>query len=164
MKYFTTLDGETVPVELTADGVRIGGEEREAEVAAVPGGAVRHLRLGERGFRFTAHPREGGWTVEIGGRRFQVEVEDERAHRIREMTGGGPAARGASEVRAPMPGLVVRVEVEPGEEVEPGTGLLVMEAMKMENELKAERAGTVASVDVAEGETVEQGALLVTIE
>lgn len=164
MKYYTTVDGETVRVELTADGVRIGEEERKAEMAAVPGGAVRHLRLGKRGIRFTAHPREGGWTVEIGGRRFQVDVEDERARRIREMTGGGPEARGASEIRAPMPGLVVRVEVEPGQEVEPGTGLVVMEAMKMENELEAERAGTVVSVDVEEGTTVEQGTLLVTIE
>lgn len=164
MKYYADIDGETSEVELTSEGVRVDGEETRAEVATVPSSAVRHLRLGDRGYRFSAVPEEDGWTVEIGGRRIRVRLEDERSRRIREMTGGGPEEEASTEVRAPMPGLVVRIEVEAGQEVEAGGGLVVMEAMKMENELSAPRGGTVASVEVREGQTVDQNDLLVRIE
>ena len=66
-------------------------------------------------------------------------------------------------MRAPMPGLVVRVEVAEGQAVEAGAGLVVVEAMKMENELRATRAGMVKTVHVAVGQAVEKGAALVTL-
>ena len=164
MKYYTTVGDREEQVELTSEGVEVGGETVEAELAAVPDSPVRHLRMGSRGWRLTAERTEDGWEVRIGGRKIAVGVEDERRRRIRQMTGGGPAARGPTEVRAPMPGKIVRVEVEPGQEVEAGSPLVVMEAMKMENELDAERAGTVKDVSVEPGQTVNQSDLLVRIE
>jgi biotin carboxyl carrier protein len=91
-------------------------------------------------------------------------VEDERTRRIREMAGQDLAADGGGEVRAPMPGRIVRILVDVGQEVEPGTPLLTIEAMKMENELRAERRGVVARIEVEEGETVNQDAVLAVLE
>ncbi|MFW6192486.1 MAG: acetyl-CoA carboxylase biotin carboxyl carrier protein subunit [Gemmatimonadota bacterium] len=164
MKYHVTLQGRRIEVELTADGLLLDGEDVAAELATVPGTEVRHLRLGERGRTLAAHPTEGGWEIWIGGRRLVARVEDERAHALRELTDDSGRDAGERELRAPMPGLVVRVLVESGQEVAAGDGLVVMEAMKMENELSAESPGTVAEVAVDEGQTVDQNDLLVRLE
>jgi biotin carboxyl carrier protein len=77
---------------------------------------------------------------------------------------GGGSGAGPQQVTAPMPGKVVKVLVAPGDAVEPRQGLVVIEAMKMENELRASRAGRVKTVRVAQGQSVEAGALLVIVE
>jgi biotin carboxyl carrier protein len=77
------------------------------------------------------------------------------------MTGAGRPAAGPGPVRAPMPGMVVRVEVAEGDAVAPGQGIVVVEAMKMENELKTESGGVVARINVEAGQAVEKGAVLV---
>lgn len=164
MKYYVTLDGERREVELTPEGVRLDGEELEAEIATVPGSDLRHLLLDGRGFPLLAERDGDGWAVRVAGRSVRVTVEDERTHAIRELAGATDPGEGVRELRAPMPGLVVRVLVEPGHEVTAGDGLVVMEAMKMENELDAERAGTVVDVSVESGQTVNQSDLLVRIE
>ena len=88
---------------------------------------------------------------------------DERTRHIRSLTAGANATRGPATVRAPMPGLVVRVLVETGQEVPAGAGIVVLEAMKMENELRAPAAGVVKGVRVAAGEPVEKGQVLVEL-
>lgn len=164
MKYYVTVEGETHEVELTVDGVRLDGADPvQAEIAAVPGSELRHLRMGDRGFPLLARRGDDGWVFRISGRRVRVTVEDERTRAIRELAGETAGADEGRELRAPMPGLVVRVLVEPGQEVEPGDGLVVMEAMKMENELSARSAGTVSDVRVEEGQTVNQDDVLVTL-
>ena len=109
---------------------------------------------------------EGGqrWALGAVGQRFDVEVVDERTRQIRALTGTRRPASGSGIVVAPMPGLVVRVEVAAGQRVDAGAGLVVVEAMKMENELRAARAAVVAAVHVAPGQAVEKGAPLVTLE
>jgi biotin carboxyl carrier protein len=92
---------------------------------------------------------------------FQFESAQARALSSSERAREGAAAR---EVRAPMPGRVVKVLVSPGDSVEPGAGLLVIEAMKMENELDARSAGVIAGIFVKPGDIVERGALLVSLE
>lgn len=164
MKYHVTLQGRRIEVELTAEGLLLDGQEVAAELATVPGTEVRHLRLGVHGRTLAAHPIEGGWEIWIGGRRLEARVEDERAHALRELTDASDRVEGEVELRAPMPGLVVRVLVESGQEVAAGDGLVVMEAMKMENELSAESPGTVTDVAVDEGQTVDQNDLLVRLE
>ncbi len=165
MKYHVTVEGETREVELTAEGVRVDGEEEaRAEIASVPGGDLRHLRLGDRGYPLIARREDDVWIFRIAGRRVRVSVEDERTRAVRELAGETGEAGGGRELRAPMPGLVVRVLVEPGHEVEAGDGLVVMEAMKMENELSARSDGTVTEVRVEEGQTVNQDDVLVRLE
>lgn len=162
MRYYVTIGDETHEVELTADGVRIDGRAHAADLAHRDEGGEAHLRLGDRGFPLLARRAKDGWWIQVAGREFRVRVEDERTHAIRQLAGetGGEAA--GVDLRAPMPGLVVKVLVEPGQRVEAGTGLVVVEAMKMENELRSEGAGTVATVEVEAGQTVNRDDVLVT--
>ncbi len=104
----------------------------------------------------------GALGVHVNGRQLSVTISEGGRSRRR----GGPAADGAGPQRltAPMPGKVVRVLVAPGDAVEAGQGLVVVEAMKMENELRAAKAGRVASVSVAEGQSVDAGAVLAVVE
>ena len=101
--------------------------------------------------------------VTIDGRRTDVQVKDERDLLVEEFGLGEDAAAGG-EVRAPMPGLVLEVLVEEGDEVAADQGLLVLEAMKMENELKAPSGGIVTTIHPASGDAVDKEALLIEIE
>ena len=103
-----------------------------------------------------------GDAVVINGRRYGFEVEDPRSLQGRRGVGGG--AQGPRPVKAPMPGRVVRLLVEVGDEVVEGQGVVVIEAMKMQNELRASKAGRVAKVSVAVGDTVGAGDVLVVVE
>jgi biotin carboxyl carrier protein len=100
--------------------------------------------------------------VLIGGRRFGFEVSDPRSLQGRRGTGAN--AVGPRAVKAPMPGRVVRVLVVAGEDVAEQQGVVVIEAMKMQNELKSSKAGKVARVAVAVGDTVGAGDVLVVVE
>lgn len=104
--------------------------------------------------------------VVVDGWRIEVEVEPERRAVLRERArrGAGAASKGGPvEVRAIIPGRVVAVSVGPGDDVEAGQQILVVEAMKMQNELRAPREGSVERVGVAVGDTIEVGDLLVVI-
>ena len=103
----------------------------------------------------------------MDGWRFEVEVEPEQRAALRERAtrvGGDAAHSGPTEVRAIIPGVVVSVAVAPGDAVEAGQQLLVVEAMKMQNELRAPRAGTVRHVSVGDRSKIEVGDVLVVIE
>jgi biotin carboxyl carrier protein len=104
--------------------------------------------------------QDGVW-VTIGGRRLRVELEDPRRASRKS---SGRRTEGPLQVTAPMPGKIVRLLVAPGDEVTAGQGLVVMEAMKMQNELKAARPGRVVAIPVHEGDTVGAGAVLAIIE
>jgi pyruvate carboxylase subunit B len=153
--------GQRLEVEATESGVRIAETELNAHIESVPGSQRRHLRIGERGVALAAQRAGDDWIVRIGGRLLRLTVEDERTHLIRELA---PAhGQGAvDEVRAPMAGLILRVEVAEGQHVEAGAGLVVVEAMKMENELRAEAGGIVERIAVEEGQAVNPGDLLIT--
>lgn len=103
-----------------------------------------------------------GSGVWIGGKRFEFEVEDPRSLQGRRNAGAN--TEGPRAVKAPMPGRVIRVLVESGDEVAEGQGVVVIEAMKMQNELKSPKAGRVSRVAVAVGDTVGSGDVLVVIE
>jgi biotin carboxyl carrier protein len=100
--------------------------------------------------------------VVIDGRRYGFEVKDPRS--LQGRRGAGAGTEGPRPVKAPMPGRVVRLLVEVGEEVEEGQGVVVIEAMKMQNELKSPKAGRVIRVGAAVGETVGSGDVLVVVE
>lgn len=166
MRYFVTLGDRTVEVDLSgATPVVDGVPVQQAELAALPGTPIRSLRVDGRSYTLSVQPgeRRGRWNLALGGQRFAADAVDERTRAIREMTGGAETET-AKTVVAPMPGLVVRVLVEPGDAVRAGQGVVIVEAMKMENELKAPADGTVARIDVQPGKTVEKGTTLVTLE
>lgn len=166
MRYHVSIAGRAYQVELAAEGVLLDGRPVRAELRRLPGTPVHHLLLDGRSHPVVAAPGEasGAWRLHVDGERFEVEVVDERTRAIRAMTGAGAEARGPKPVKAPMPGLVVRVEVEQGQAVRAGQGVVIVEAMKMENELKAEADGVVAAVRVDAGQAVEKGMVLVEFE
>jgi acetyl/propionyl-CoA carboxylase alpha subunit len=165
MKYYVALDGQTVEVDLRGQHPLLDGSPVDIELTTIAGTPVRHLRIGStnRSIVAQAGARPGSWVVHVDGRAVEVEVVDERTRAIRAMTGASQA-EAPKHIVAPMPGLVVRVNVVVGQPVTAGQGLIVVEAMKMENELKATSDGTVTRIDVAPGDAVEKGALLIALE
>ena len=162
MRYFATIGADAVPVERTAEGVVIDGSTVEFE-AEVIGEGDAHFRLPGRSARVRAEPTPAGWRIRIGSSEWTVRLESERARAIRELT-GQEASVDTSDLSAPMPGLIVKVLIEEGQSVEAGDGLIVVEAMKMENELRAVGPGVVTRVEVAPGDTVERGQILIRFE
>jgi biotin carboxyl carrier protein len=165
VKYIVSVAGREIEVEVDGDLVTVAGVTRTATLRSIPGTRSRQLVLEGRPTVLTM--KSGGrglWAVSAAGDRWDAEVVDERTRHIRSLTAGGERARGPAVLRAPMPGLVVRVLVVPGQEVAEGAGLVVLEAMKMENELKAATAGTVSTVRTQPGEAVEKGQVLVEFE
>ena len=169
MKYHIRIGSRTVEVEVEGGRVVVDGKPQEAHLAAVPGTPLHHLLLSGESWTVAAQPLEGlgesggpRWAMGAVGERIEVEAVDERTRQIQALTGRRPGGLAAGVVRAPMPGLVVRVEVTEGQRIAAGTALVVVEAMKMENELRAARPGVVAKVHVEAGTAVEKGAPLVT--
>ena len=163
MKYRVTVGAETFEVAVDAGVVTVDGVAHEAELRVVEGTPMRLLLLDHTSSLLGMEPGGGStWEVFDGGERFEAEVLDERTAHIRSLVGAGAAPTGPIVLKAPMPGLVTRVQVEPGQEVAIGASLVTLEAMKMENDLRAAGAGVVDKVGVAPGQTVEKGAVLVT--
>jgi biotin carboxyl carrier protein len=161
MSTLLLLDGREIRLDWIEDGetcrFRIESEEeRSAEIRQVKPG-VYSVLLGGRSYQAILD----GSSVSIGGRAFRLEVVDprrckrERNHR---------ESVGRQNIAASMPGKVIRVLVSQGDEVEAGQGLIVVEAMKMQNEMKAARAGRVVTLAAVAGATVNAGEILATIE
>jgi pyruvate carboxylase subunit B len=165
MKYVVDVGGRSVEVELDGDSARVDGMEIRAGLADLPGTPLSLLAVGDvvRRVAVERGSRRGQYTLSIDGRRFEVDALDERTHAIRQLSAAAAAPTGPAPLIAPMPGLIVRVTVVPGDNVKAGQGLVVMEAMKMENELRAAAPGVVKAVHVAPGTAVERGATLVEL-
>jgi pyruvate carboxylase subunit B len=167
VRYVVQLNEERKSVSLDSDGLRYEGEPVvHAELSDIEGSPVRMVKIGTNVYRVVAHRREGRgrYTLWVDGYRFEAEALDERTRAIRDLSAASASPVGPAPILAPMPGLIVRVSVKAGDRVEAGQGVVVMEAMKMENELRATAAGVVKSVEVSAGTAVEKGALLVALE
>ena len=165
MKYRVTVAGRTYEVEVARESgvVTVEGKTHRAESRAVPGTPLRILELdGSTWTMPVTNAGPGVWLVQVAGDHHEVDVVDERTAHIRSLAGAVATTAGPKALKAPMPGMVVRVVVEAGQEVGAGASLVVLEAMKMENDLKASGAAVVEQILVAAGQTVEKGAVLVT--
>ena len=165
MKYIVTVAEREIEVEIDGDQVRVGGRSLTAALRPLAGTPLRHLLVEGRPSTLVLEGNgRGHWTIGVRGERWEVEAVDERTRHIRSLTGTTARDRGAAALKAPMPGLVVRVLAEPGQAVSRGAGVVVLEAMKMENELKASADARVKAVRVRAGEPVEKGQVLVEFE
>ena len=166
MKYVVQLNEERKSVSLDSSDVRYETEPvAHAELSDIEGSPVRMVKIGTNVYRVVAQKRQGRgrYTLWVDGYRFETEALDERTRAIRDLSAASASPVGPAPILAPMPGLIVRVNVRVGDTVEAGQGVVVMEAMKMENELRATAAGVVKSVEVAAGTAVGKGALLVAL-
>jgi biotin carboxyl carrier protein len=157
-----TVDGRPLRVEVRAKGealeVLVDGRPLAVD-AAFEGERFASLLVEDRSHDVALERVEGGYRVHLREGVFLVALQESRgAVRPTERRASGPF-----RLVSPMPGRIVRVLAEAGAGVEAGQGLVVVEAMKMENELRAPRAGRLAEVAVREGQTVEAGALLAVI-
>jgi biotin carboxyl carrier protein len=166
MKYVVNVNGEEVEVTIDGSAVRTGDTEAEAHVVDIDAIPLRMVTIGRRVRRVLARRGAGAgqYTIHLDGFRFDVEVIDERTRAIRQLAGFAAKPAGPASLAAPMPGLVVRVLVQPGERVQAGQGVVVIEAMKMENELRASTAAIVRAIPVTPGSAVEKGAVLMEFE
>jgi biotin carboxyl carrier protein len=157
-----TLLGRTERVEVRGgDGryrVSIGGTWHTVTVSDAAHGFVA-LRIGSRSHEVGIERRAGAYHVVLPGDSLTVEL----AEPAQWEAAASRTAHGPARVTAPMPGRVVRLLSAPGADVAAGQGLVVIEAMKMENELRAPRAGRVQELPVREGQAVEAGALLAVV-
>ena len=165
MKYVVRVGDADVEVTLDGGQVAAEGVAAEAQVTDLEGTPVRMVRIGNEVHRVVARrgPTRGRYTLWLDGFRYEVEALDERARAIRELSAASAGPTGPAPLVAPMPGMIVRVAVQVGDAVQAGQGLVVMEAMKMENELRATAAGTVKAVLAQPGTAVEKGAILVEL-
>jgi pyruvate carboxylase subunit B len=166
MKYYVEIEGRSFEVEIGPEGMSVDGQPVAADLQANHDSHLWHLVLDGRSHTLRARRRDGrgDWEMEIDGRRHRVRALDERQRAIRELAGTAAVSHGPIEETAPMPGLVLKVEVSEGEPVERGQGIIIIEAMKMENELKASSTGRVTDIRVAAGQAVDKGQTLLVIE
>lgn len=143
-------------LRVLVDGEPVGLKNGEVSVEQVEPGVFSVL-VGARSFEVSL---DGG-TAWVDGRSFEVRVEDPRELSDASALGGSAGRR---ELRAPMPGRVIRVLVSEGDEVAAGQGIVVVEAMKMQNEMPSPKAGRVASVSVKPGDAVASGQVLAAVE
>ncbi len=155
---------KTRRIEIEREGSRLratlDGRTIEADAVELAPGTYSIL-LGGQSFEVRVLPEGGVVRVHAGGEEFSARVLDPRAWAGKR--GGVLEAEGRQQVIAPMPGKVVRLLAREGEKVEAGQGLLIVEAMKMQNEVRAPKTGTVERLLVVEGQAVNAGELLALV-
>ncbi len=160
-RYVTIINDQQFEIEITRDGtLLVNGEPRHVDFLEL-GQSLYSLITESRSIEAVIEENKHKVDVLLGGRLYEGMVLDERALMMAQRRGG--LGGGSGEVRSPMPGLIVSVAVQPGEQITPGQTVVILESMKMQNELKATIAGVVASVHISAGQTVDKDALLVTV-
>jgi len=166
MKYEIVINGARRSVEFAQQTngasrvtLAVDGRLVEADAVQISRGAYSIL-LGGRSLEVTAEETSDGFLMRANGREFQVEIIDPRSWRRRR--GAGIELEGRQQLIAPMPGKIVRVLVAAGQQVHAGQGLLVIEAMKMQNEIRSPKSGTVEKL-AREGQTVNAGEVLAIV-
>lgn len=166
MKFETSINGETAEVNLDLSNNRgtVNGEERDFRLVRQKNG--RHLlRLDKKlyvidNIQYEKHEVE----FTINGEWSRVTVRDEQDLLLDRLGFKTAAELDEGELKAPMPGKILKLLVEEGDEVELGDPVAILEAMKMENELKAPQAGVISGIAVGEGDSVEKNVLILEIE
>ena len=164
MTYDIAIDGKNYRLDLNRQeggwSCRLDGREVEVDaVLARPD--VLSLRIGNQAYEVKCERVGGDLHLWVSSVRFAAEVRDPRSlrGRVRAVDDHGP-----KKLTAPMPGKIVRVLVSQGDEVETGAGVLVVEAMKMQNEIKSPKKGTIQKILVSEGAAVNAGDVLAIVE
>lgn len=166
MKFEIVINGAKRSAEFTPPkdvgpraALTVDGRAVEADAVQISHGTYSIL-IGGRSIEASVEETPAGLLVRANGREFQIEIVDPRAWK--RGRGGGVGLEGRQQLLAPMPGKIVRVLVAVGQQVESGQGLLVIEAMKMQNEVRAPKSGVVERV-AREGQTVNAGEILAVV-
>ena len=167
MTYIITINGRPYEVELdesSPSNIRLNGEQMTFDMRQGVHPQNVSLILDNQSLMFWIEKNEEGYHAHCQGRDFNIVVEDEKTRQLRSVLKAGGEKSTVSSIKASMPGMVVRILVQPGDRVRKGQGLLIVEAMKMENEIKSPLNGTVKQIRVAPLEAVEKGEMLLILE
>ncbi len=126
-----------------------------------------HILKNNKAYRATvlkANYADKTFSIEVNGNRYEVRIADHFDQLVEKLGLSTASAQLVNDVKAPMPGLVLAVEVEAGQKVEKGQGLLILEAMKMENVIKSVGDGVIKAIRVEQGAAVDKGQLLIEME
>jgi len=164
MKYIATIGERQIEIELISEGqLSVDGELVQVDFQSVANQPIYSMLLDGKSYEASIFPGDNGYQVLFLGQLFNVVVEDERQRRLRQSSGGSAVESGEYQLRAPMPGMIVAVPVEEGQQVEAGDNLIILESMKMQNELKAPRAGVVARIRIKPGDNVDQNQVMLIL-
>jgi biotin carboxyl carrier protein len=162
--YYISIADQDYPVRVTQDGeLEIGGKPVMADVKRIDSRTFSVLTNGSS-YTVVAQKHEDGYQLLLNGRQMMLRVESERTRLLKQFEHRSHTGTKNLEIKAPMPALVVKLEVAVGDTVTQGQGLLVLEAMKMENEIKSHSSGRVKEILVTQGTPVEKGQLLMLLE
>ena len=166
MTYDVVVDNKTHQVELTRGEktwhCKVDGQEIDVD-AELTARDVLSVLVGGKAYEVKRERSlQGELHMVIGSARYAVDVQDPRSLKTRRAIAGAEA--GPQRIKAPMPGKIVRIMVAEGEEVKSGQGVIVMEAMKMQNEMKSPKDGRVQKILASEGSAVNAGDMLAVIE
>lgn len=163
--YVATINGQEYRVEILGEGkVAVNGKVYDVDFRPIGEQSLYSLLASGRSYEANIVFMDGVWEVLLEGVLYVVQVEDERERRLRTQAGRELTSQVLVRIKSPMPGLVVDVRVRPGDEVEKGQVLLLLESMKMQNEIRAPRKGMVLEVHVEPGQSVNQNQVLVELQ
>ena len=166
MKLQAELDGKLHLLDIRREGSKvtavIDGRVFDVEVSEPEPGVFLYKNDGRVIEAYAGRDQEGATVVSVRGRDIEVRITDPK--RLRGAADISDAAGGRAEIKTAMPGKVVRILVNNGAEVQKGDGLIVVEAMKMQNEMRSPKEGHVSELRVAEGDTVAAGDVLLIVE
>jgi biotin carboxyl carrier protein len=163
VKYFALIDNQEYEVEIDGEQVWVNGNQVGIDFSRSGVPELYSLLIDGRSFEVLIEEHRQDYAVSLRGEQYHVRVEDERTRRLNQGRRGPELPTGDLIVKAPIPGMVVKVLVREGDEIAEEQPLIILEAMKMENEIRALRAGTVRKVDVSSGQRVEQNASLLVL-
>lgn len=163
MKYIATVGDQTLTITIEGEEVFIDGERVSADLKTSLDGTLYSLLVDGRSYALRIQPMEDCYRVQVAGETHDVQLVDERTHRLAGLRGAAGTQSGEVVLRAPMPGVIVEIAVTAGQAVEKGQTLIVLESMKMHNEFTAPRAGTIHSIRVEKRQPIEKGAVMLTL-
>jgi len=164
LRYVATIGGREFAIDLDDEHhIVVDGQVLNVDMQRIESSQLYSLLVDHVSHEVVVEEAGHVFRVILNGELFEVRVEDERMRRLARAGHQLLPPAGEVQIKAPIPGLVTHILVEPGQAVSAGQTLALLEAMKMENELRAPREGTVSRVAVEAGQRVEQGQLLITI-
>ncbi len=164
MKYYTKVNEKEFVIDIGKDHtILVNDAPFKIDFQILPISGLASLLINNQSLEAVVEEREDHWEVLTKGELYNVNVLDERTYRLAQARGTELGDSGETAVKAPMPGLVIKVLVEDGELVEKGQTVVILESMKMENELKAVRDGVITAVKAEAGASVEKDQVLVVI-
>jgi biotin carboxyl carrier protein len=168
MKYTVKIDDNAFQVEIKEKDngmeLKVDGEVIPFDFVKVGESNLVSILIDNHSFEAEVSKNADSYEVFLKGERFKCYLEDERTAHLKDLVGSKIETGREKELKSPMPGLVVAVEVKAGDQVKSGQGLVIVEAMKMENELKARYDGKVKEVKIKPGQTVEKDEVLIIFE